>query len=149
MAVAQSVLETVAQRGNYVFNVNPRQVMINNVGIDGYLGGGNLRVGDSASNLDRLIRQLEQLPRARFELDTGTYYEQWTPCTLDDVRRLRQCFFALYGLGKPNWYGPPLYPPQPSTERAVLLDDPSVTQEFYLLVEDQPNPMIPTFLALD
>lgn len=109
MAVAQSILETVAKQGNYVFNVNPRQVVINNVGIDGYLGGGNLRVGDSAANLDRLIWQLEQLPRARFELDTGTFYEQWTPVTLDDVRRLRTAFFELYGLGKPNWYGPPAY----------------------------------------
>lgn len=147
MAVAQSILETVAGRGNYVFNVNPRQVMINDVGIDGYTGGGNLRVGDSAANLDRLIFQLGQLPRARFELDVGQFYEQWVPCTLDDVRRLRACFFALYGLGKPNWYGPPLYPPVP--QPPGLFVDESDSGSFVILLDPNPDIVLDAYLALD
>ncbi len=148
MAVEQSILETVAKRGNYVINVNPRQVLINKVGIDGYSGGGNLRVGDSAANLDRLINQLEQLPRARFELDTGTFYEHWTPMTLADVRRLRAAFFALYGLGKPNWYGPPLYPPQPQP-RGLIVDDQSGTKEFLIMLESGPDVIVDAYLATD
>lgn len=148
MAVDQSTLETIAKRGNYVINVNPRQVLINNVGLEGYLGGGNLRVGDSAANLDRLIYQLEQLPRAKFELDTGTFYEHWTPMTLADVRSLRAAFFALYGLGKPNWYGPPLYPPQPQP-RGLFCDDQSETKEFLIMLEPRPDIIAELYLAVD
>lgn len=148
MAVAQSVLETVAGRGNYVFNVNPRQVRINNVGIDSYLGGGNLRVGDSAANLDRLIYQLERLPRAKFELDTGAFYEHWVPCTLDDVRRLRTCFFNLYGLGKPNWYPPPASEPIPAPV-ALLADADSGGGGVLLMLDFPENIIAHAYLGVD
>ncbi len=110
--VPQDTIDLIAKKGTYVLNINPRQLLLNNIGIDGFEGGGNLWVGQSASNLDDVLVHLDgYYPRATIALDTGSYFEHWTPMSVEDVRRLRNAFFALYGPGKPNWYPPPLLPP--------------------------------------
>ncbi len=111
--IPQNLIDYVAQKGTYVVNINPRQILINNVGIDGYEGGGNLWVGESAADLDKMLVSLATYPYAKLELDTGSFYEHWSPASVSDIRRLRDAFFALYGIGKQNWYPPPLQFPAP------------------------------------
>jgi hypothetical protein len=106
-AVTQAQIDTVAARGNYTLNVNPRQIIATNVGLDGFVGGGNYWVGASAHELDLVLSALPTYPYAQVTMDVGQYYENFVPMTVEDITRLRAAFFALYGLGKPNWYKPP------------------------------------------
>lgn len=102
--VPQAMLHNVAAKGSYVLDINPREVLINGVGMEGYVGGGNFWPGESAADLDDVLLRLSAWPRATIALETGTYYEQWTPMTVADVQRLRTTFFAMYGLRKPDYY---------------------------------------------
>lgn len=111
----------MARRGFYSIDVNPRQLLLNNIGYDGFFGGGNLWQGSSAAELDDLLRFLASvtwpqpnstLMGPQIQFDTSSVDSaHWVNASVSDVQNLRAAFFALYGLGKPNFYGAPLNTP--------------------------------------
>lgn len=116
-----ATLQAIAQRGVYSIDVNPRQLLINNIGYDGFYGGGNVRQGSSAAELDDLLVLLASyvwpqphstLAGPQIQLDTSDNDStRWVNATVADVQNLRAAFFSLYGLGKPRVYGDPLKTP--------------------------------------
>lgn len=122
--IPQAELERIAHMATYSIDVNPKQVLSNNVGLNLYVGGDNVWSGESAAELDNLIAHLRTYfpgtaATQRFStqcgpviyIDIGSYEGRWMLASIDDVIRLREAFFALYGLNKQNWYQPPLSPP--------------------------------------
>ncbi len=114
--IPQETIDTLARRAYVMIDMNPRQLLWNDLGMDDFYGGGNVWPIESARSLDVMLSSIASYqfgqPNATLNgptifMDTGADEGQWTPCTVEDVRRLRDAFFALYGLGKPNYYGPP------------------------------------------
>ncbi len=134
--IPQATIDTIAKRANYSIDINPRQMLLDNIGLDLFSGGGNVWAGDSARDLDDVLRHLASFqwgqPNATLKgpailVDTGVYECQWTRATVSDVQRLRAAFFRLYGLNKPNYYGPPYNnnSPQPvEPPQFILIDGP-------------------------
>lgn len=156
--VPQDALDYVAAKGTYVLDINPREILINGIGIDGFVGGGNFWVGCSAADLDDVLVWLSTWPKATIALDVGTFSDSWLSLTVADVIDLRAAFFARYGTGKPDWYGPVRMQPLPyiwfaSIEETVEASD-TVTIPRALLAEDRRRILLDgreegTYLAVD
>lgn len=114
--LSQESIDYIAQKAYYVIDINPKQVLPNNIGLDTFYGGGNLWAGESAKELDDVINFIANYyTRPAFRttfcapeilIDTGVFVPNWIKSSVDDVRRLRDAFFIRYGLNKPNVYGP-------------------------------------------
>ncbi len=116
-ALPQAQIDYIANKAYYVISINPRQVLLNNIGIDTFYGGGNLWAGESAKELDDVINFIDNYytrPAFRttfcapdIHIDVGVFVADFVKTSSADVKRLRSAFFLRYGLNKPNVYGSP------------------------------------------
>jgi hypothetical protein len=122
--ITQAIIDRIADSATFRLDINPRQVLANNLGVNTYEGGGNIEFGESADDLDRIIRNISfftsgaqpTTDHSAFDsyagpdvrLDIGVFQGDYVPATITDIQNLRAAFFARYGLLKKNSFpGPP------------------------------------------